>query len=87
MINLLLRNNFYPVMPYRRVRKESDELLYILVIVYLHEYLVTRYGPRSVAQRKWSRSLASRLCSNFKTARIRCFAMTIIIVVHGVFVV
>ena len=29
VINLLLLNNFYPVMLYRRVRKESDELLYI----------------------------------------------------------
>ena len=27
MINLLLFNNFYPVMSYRRVQKEKDELL------------------------------------------------------------
>ncbi|CAD1480477.1 unnamed protein product, partial [Heterotrigona itama] len=26
---LLLSNNFYPVILYRRVQKESDELLYI----------------------------------------------------------
>ncbi|CAD1481242.1 unnamed protein product, partial [Heterotrigona itama] len=25
---LLLSNNFYPVIPYRRIQKESDELLY-----------------------------------------------------------
>ena len=39
MISLLLLNNFYPVISYRRVRKEkeSDELLH------------TRYGPQSVA--------------------------------------
>ena len=37
MINLLLLGNFYPVMPCRRVRKESDELL--------NTGLVTRYGP------------------------------------------
>ena len=28
IINLLLLNNFYPVISYRRVPKESDELLY-----------------------------------------------------------
>ena len=28
MINLLLLNNFYPVISYRRVQKESEELLY-----------------------------------------------------------
>ena len=28
MINLLLLNNFYPVISHRRVQKESDELLY-----------------------------------------------------------
>ena len=38
MINLLLRNNFYPVMMYRRVRKEMEELLYTV--------LVARYGPQ-----------------------------------------
>ena len=30
MINLLFHNNFYPVISYRRVQKESDELLYTL---------------------------------------------------------
>ena len=43
MINLLRLNNFYPVMSYRRVQKESDELLC--------NGLVTRYGPQSAA--KW----------------------------------
>ena len=28
MINLLIFNRFYPVIEYRRVEKESDELLY-----------------------------------------------------------
>ena len=28
IINLLLFNNFYPVISYRRVQKESDKLLY-----------------------------------------------------------
>ena len=27
-MNLLLLNNFYPAISYRRVQKESDELLY-----------------------------------------------------------
>ena len=36
--NLLLLNNFYPVI-YRRVQKENDELLY-------NTGLVTRYGPQ-----------------------------------------
>ena len=30
IINLLLLNNFHPVMSYRRVQKESDELLYTI---------------------------------------------------------
>ena len=29
IINVLLLNNFYPVISYRRVQKESDELFYI----------------------------------------------------------
>ena len=41
-INLLLLHNFYPVISYRRIQKDSDELLY--------RVLVTRYGPQSVAQ-------------------------------------
>ena len=44
VINLLLLDNFYPVyqfLSYRRVQKESDELLYTV--------LVARYGPQSVA--------------------------------------
>ncbi|CAD1480804.1 unnamed protein product, partial [Heterotrigona itama] len=44
IINLLLVNNFYPMISYRRVEKESDEF-----IVY---GLVTRYGPRTSRQRK-----------------------------------
>ena len=36
----LLLNNFYSVISYRRVRKESDKLLYTV--------LVTRYGPQVV---------------------------------------
>ena len=40
MINLLLLNNFYPMI-HRRIEKESVELLYY--------GLVTRYGPQSVA--------------------------------------
>ena len=28
MIKLLVLNNFYPLISYRRVQKESDELLY-----------------------------------------------------------
>ena len=43
MINLLLLNNFYRDGTFR---KESDELL--------HTDSVTRYGPQSVCQRKWS---------------------------------
>ena len=42
IINLLLLNNFYPVIYDIRVQKESDELLYIYG-------LVTLYGPQSVA--------------------------------------
>ena len=45
IINLLLLNNFYPVVSYRRVQKKSDE-----TVVY---GLVTRYGPQSVARGKW----------------------------------
>ena len=41
MINLLLLNNFCPVVSHGRVQKESDGF-----IVY---GLVTRYGPQSVA--------------------------------------
>ena len=44
IINLLLLNNFYLVISYRRVEKESDELLYTR--------LVTRYGPRTNSQRR-----------------------------------
>ena len=44
MINLLLVNNFCPVMSYRRVQKESVELLYTDSVV--------RYGPRVSCQRK-----------------------------------
>ena len=40
IMNLLLLDSFYPVTSYRQVRKESDELLYTV--------LVTRYGPQSV---------------------------------------
>ena len=36
---LIIINNFYPVILYRRVEEESDELY----------GLVTRYGPQSVA--------------------------------------
>ena len=42
IINLLLHNNFYPVISYQRVQKESDKLLYMV--------WVTRYGPQSVAR-------------------------------------
>ena len=41
IINLLPLDNFYPAISYRRVRNESGELLYMV--------LVTRYGPQSVA--------------------------------------
>ncbi|KOX71901.1 hypothetical protein WN51_03046 [Melipona quadrifasciata] len=41
MTNLLLLNNFYPVISYRPVRKEKRR-----IVVY---GLVTRYGPQSVA--------------------------------------
>ena len=41
MTNLLFLNNLYPVVSYRRVQKESDELF-----VYGS---VARYGPQSVA--------------------------------------
>ena len=30
MIYLLLLNNFYPVVSYRRIKKESDELLHAI---------------------------------------------------------
>ena len=40
IINLLLLNNLYLMISYRRVQKESDEL---------YTVLVTRYGPQSVA--------------------------------------
>ena len=39
----LIVYNFYPAISYRRVRKESDDL----------SHTVTRYGPQSVAWRKW----------------------------------
>ena len=38
--NLLLVNNFCPVVSYRRVQEESDELL----------HTVARYGPQSAAR-------------------------------------
>ena len=43
MTNLLLLNNFYPVisLPTSSKERESDELLYTA--------LVTRYGPQSIA--------------------------------------
>ena len=43
MISLLPLNNFYPVISYRRVQKERDELSYTSS--------VTRYGPRK--RLKW----------------------------------
>ena len=45
---LLLNNNFYPPVSYRRIQneKESDELSYTVS--------VTRYGPRISCQRKES---------------------------------
>ena len=39
-MNLLLLNNFYPVMSYRRVSKRKQR-----IIVYIGS--VTRYGPQS----------------------------------------
>ena len=39
MINLLLLNNFYPVISYRRVREKKRRI----------NGLVARYGPQSVA--------------------------------------
>ena len=42
--NKFILNNFYPVTSYRRVEKESDELLCVYGL-----YTVTRYGPQSVA--------------------------------------
>ena len=46
MISLLILNNFYPMISYRRVskEKESDRLL--------HTVSVARYGPRTSCQRK-----------------------------------
>ena len=38
MINLLLVNNFYPVMSHRRVQRKKEAT----------NFLVTRYGPQSV---------------------------------------
>ncbi|KAF3423979.1 hypothetical protein E2986_12756, partial [Frieseomelitta varia] len=45
IINLLLLNNFYPVISYRWVEKRKRRF-----IVYGS---VTRYGPQSICQRKW----------------------------------
>ena len=39
MINLLLLNNFYPVMSYRRVQKESDELYTVWSLVMVRNQL------------------------------------------------
>ena len=44
MINLLLFNNFYPVISYRRVRKKKKNKA--------TNCSVTRYGPRASCQRK-----------------------------------
>ena len=48
IINLLLLNNLYLVISYRRVEKESDELINKLIVY----GLVTHYGPRTNCQRK-----------------------------------
>ena len=40
MINLLLFNNFYSMISYQRVQKESDELLYtVWSLVMVHKQL------------------------------------------------
>ena len=54
MIDLLLLDNFCPVISHRRVQKESDEF-----IVYGS---VTRYGPQSVASATWLTSCAVMTC-------------------------
>ena len=53
IINLLLLNNFHPVMSYDidQFEKGSDELLCTV--------LVTRYGPRSIASASGSSSNSS----------------------------
>ena len=48
IINLLFLNNFYPVMSYRTSSKRKRKRR---IIVYS---LVTRYGPQTNCQRKWS---------------------------------
>ena len=43
MINLLSLDNFYPVISYRRVRKESDESYTIRSLVMVRKQLVNTY--------------------------------------------
>ena len=65
MINLSLFNNFYPVMSYRPVQKESDEL---------YTVLVTCYGPQSVVSAGMTcharQEYLAQNCNNFSILNI-----------------
>ena len=68
MMNLLLFNNFYPVITYRRVQKESDELLYtVRSLVMVRSQLpaqVVKFGPNS--DRTWRKIFfCLQICGHF----------------------
>ena len=63
MINLLLVNNFYPVIPYRRVRQESDELLYtVWSLVMVRNQLPAQVVKCTKVSRLFSRSPSPDSC-------------------------